>query len=581
MALSRSPPEAAPPVVAPARTAAGVTAVLEEWRAWPEPDKLELVRALEQRRAERLRVPLEEGPIGFGQRFLPHLLSGAISPLHAHLNAWHVAEAFREPGHMQATAAPRGHGKTTAGVEVAALWHAANVVRRYIVIASDTYSQAVQRIATITTEIEQNDALQAAYPDLKPARDAQGNLVAWRDDELALANGVRIVGVGAGKSIRGAKDRENRPDLLLLDDLEDEESVATAQALAKRLRWITRTALALAGPKRGISALWVGTILSRSALLNQATGAALEEGQRRPSWARAWHPAVFRAELEDTEPEDALVYDLETGEPVVDEETGAPVTFEVREPLWTELSREDLAAIRYKIGSLSYAAEYLGDPVDDATTLLAPPRPAVYLNPGAEPLARIVQLGSGRLVPVASMTRAAALDPQYATPTQGKAEPDLAAIVVVGAHAGETFLLESWIGRDRHGQATRLVDLAVRWSCYAAGVEAVAAQVVTADAAAADGRVPIIPLKPIDGKRDRALGLAARLGDKAQPETCRVWIMPEANLETPHGRLTDHLARFPHGRFDDPVDATVYAVELAHRAAPQTSGGAPSTGRPR
>lgn len=553
---------------------------LEAWRSWPEPAKLALARRLEEELAAADREPLETGPIGFGLRYLPHLLSGAISPLHAHLNEWHVAEAFREPGALEAVAAPRGHGKTTAGVEVAALWHAAYRVRRYIVIASDTYSQAVQRIATITAEVEANDQLRDAFPDLRPARDAQGNLIAWRDDELAFENGVRIVGVGAGKSIRGAKDRENRPDLLLLDDLEDEQSVATPEALDKRLRWITRTALALAGPMRGISALWVGTILSRSALLNQATGAALEQGQHRPKWARAWRPTVFRAELAGTERLEAVVYDPETDEPVVDEETGEPIRFEVGEPLWSELTREDLASIRYRIGSVSYAAEYLSDPVDDATTLLAPPRPAVYLNPEHPPTARLVQLPGGRVVPVASMTRAAALDPQYAIAAAGKGEPDLAAIVVVGAYAGETFLLDSWIGRDRHGQASRLVDLAVEWGCYAAGVEAVAAQAVTADAAASDGRIPIVPLTPVGGKRERALGLAARLGDKQKPETCRVWILPAADRETAHGRLSEHLARFPHGRFDDPVDATVYAVELAHRAAPRTGSSPPSTGRP-
>jgi hypothetical protein len=558
-----------------------VTAAAVDWRAWPEEAKLALVRRLELEIALEGREPLETGPLGFGERYCPHLISGARSPLHEHLNAWHVAEATRPPGALEATAAPRGHGKTTAGVEVAALWHAAHKVRRFVVIASDTYSQAVQRIATITTEIEQNDELRAAFPDLRPARDGQGNLVAWRDDELALANGVRILGVGAGKSIRGAKDRENRPDLLLLDDLEDEASVATPEALAKRLRWITRTALALAGPMRGISALWVGTILSRSALLNQATGAALEQGQHRPAWARAWHATVFRAELEGSERLPAVVTDPETGETVFDEETGEPVTFEVGEPLWSELTREDLASIRYRIGSVSYAAEYLSDPVDDATTLLAPPHLAVFLNPTAPPLARLVQLPGGRIVPVASMTRAAALDPQYALPQPGKGEPDLAAIVVAGAYGGDTFLLDSWIGRDRHGQASRLVELAVSWSCYAAGVEAVAAQAVTADAAAADGLVPIVPLKPVEGKRERALGLATRLGDRDNRATCRVYLLPDADRETAHGRLSEHLARFPHGRFDDPVDATVYAVELAHRGAPQSSGGAPSTGRPR
>ena len=142
--------------------------------------------------------------------------------------------------------------------------------------------------------------------------------------------------------------------------------------------------------------------------------------------------------------------------------------------------------------------------------------------------------------------------------------------------ASETFLLDAWIGRDRHGQATRLVDLAVAWECYVAGVEAVAAQTVTADAAAQDGRVPIMPITrsaATGGKERRALGLSVRLGDKDRPETCRVWVLPGANRDTDHGTLTDFLTRFPHGRYDDPVDATIDAVELAHRATTRGRGG--------
>ena len=76
-----------------------------------------------------------------------------------------------------------------------------------------------------------------------------------------------------------------------------------------------------------------------------------------------------------------------------------------------------------------------------------------------------------------------------------------------------------------------------------------------------------------------------RLGDRERPETSRVFILPDADRDTDHGRLVDFLARFPHGRYDDPVDATVNAVELAHRVAPRESsdgaGGAPRAGGPR
>lgn len=534
---------------------------------------VDAVEALHARVVAKLATA---GPMPFARWMTPTLVTGQASPLHDELNEWHAREATRPPGAMDAFAAPRGHGKSTAGVEIAALWHVAYCHRRFVVIASDTWSQATDRLATIIDEVENNPKLRAAFPGLRPAMDDRGSVVRWRDDDVVFACGCRIMAVGAGKSVRGARKGSVRPDLLLLDDLEDEASVATPEALSKRLRWITRVALGLASPLVGLSALWVGTILSRSALLNGATGAALEEGEQRPEWASAWTPHVFAAELPDSPKQRTIVTDRDTGKPVRGSD-GKILAYDIGVPMWVELTRADLARIRHKVGGISYAAEYLSDPVDEGTALLAPPRAASYVNPDAPPLARLVRLPGDRVVPVASMTRAAALDPQYAVATE-RTDPDLAAIVVAGQYGAETFLLDVWIGRDRHGQAAKLVDLAVRWSCYAAGVEATAAQAVTADAAAADGRIPVVPLPPIGGKRDRALSLAVRLGDKAKPEECRVFALPDATRDTGHGTLLEHLARFPHGRYDDPVDATVYAVELAARATTRGGGQAPQTG---
>lgn len=527
----------------------------------------------------------EAGPSAWARYFMPEFVTGADSELIDALNEWHRRETRRGPGSMDAFAAPRGHAKTTAGVEIPALFHAANCTRTFQIITSATYSQAVDRIATIVEQVENNPKLRAAYPDLVPALDKKGQLVRWRDDDVVFKCGCRIMAAGAGRAIRGARQGATRPDLIYFDDLETEESVATEASLEKRLKWITRVALGLADARTGISALWVGTILTRTALLNQATGAALDEGQQRPEWARSWTSHVFAAERRGTAKKPTVVVDVEedpqTGvsrRVVRNDADGKPLTYQVGEPLWSELTRTDLARIRYKLGAASYAAEYLSDPVEAGTSILARPRDADYLNPHDPIEARLVRLPGGRVIPVSSMTIAAALDPQYAVPGAGT-DPDLAAIVVAGAYAGDTFLLDCWVGRDRHGQASRLVDMAVKWGAYAAGVEAVAAQTLTADEAALDGRMPIVPIKrPATGggKAYRALPLAARLGDKGRPETCRVWVLPDAAKEGPHGALADFLERFPNGRYDDPVDATIDAVHLANIGVTAEGG----SGRP-
>jgi predicted phage terminase large subunit-like protein len=504
-------------------------------------------------RRERIR---KGGPMLLGEELLPEVVYGARSALHDYVNAWHVAEANGLPGAREATAAPRGHGKTTAAVELGAIYHAGFCTRRFQVIVSDTYDQAKARIEAIKSAVETNDELRETFPRLRPAF-GYGEPGEWRENNLVFACGCRIYAVGAGTSIRGLKHRDQRPTLLYLDDLEDEDSVATPYQIRKRLRWLTRVALALGSPIRGMSVLWVGTIIARDALLNLATGAALDKGQTRPAWANAWHAQVFRAELPGTPR-------LKVTATVTDEATGATfdVTREVGEPLWSELTREDLARIAGEVGDEAYAAEYMADPADRKGGMLVAPVEAVVLNPDDPPRLRVLRCPDGTVVPVSSMTIAAALDPQFAIEGESS-DPDLAAVVVVGQMGARSFILDSWIGRDRDGQAGKVVSLAVAWGAYAAGVEKNGAQVLIADQARALAAVPVIGMQSTEGKEARALSASVRL------QQGRVFVV------SPQGHNRDlpaYLTAFPNGRYKDPVDAFVMALELATRAAPVEGG---------
>lgn len=491
--------------------------------------------------------------------------ASAASPLHEHLNAWHLAETRRPPGSREAVAAPRGHGKTTAGVELPAIWHAANCTRRFQVIVSDTADQARERIQAIKAAVEENEQLRELYPRLRPAFD-YGVPGTWRESDLVFACGCRIVGVGAGKSVRGLKHRDRRPDLLYLDDLEDEDSVSTPYQIEKRHRWLMRVALALGDQRRGMSVLWVGTILSRDALLNLATGAALDTGQSRPEWAKAWHPRVFRAEVDGTPR-------VSTTATILDPDTGEEYTWtaDVGEPMWSALTREDLVRIRANVGAEAYAAEYMSDPVAAGDGMIDRPRVATVLNPHAPPRQRVIRLESGEVVPVAAMTVAAALDPQTGKPGES-ADPDLAAIAVVGQYGAFTVLLDSWVGRDRDGQASRVVELGVKWGAYAVAVEATQAQVLIADQAARASALPVVPVKPVEGKEVRALGVATRAS------TGRLYAIPDSG---DNAATVDHLVKFPHGRYDDPVDAVVMATKLATRGAYSSGSGGGGGAGPR
>ncbi len=160
-----------------------------------------------------------------------------------------------------AIAAPRGHAKSTITDLVYLAWMIVHNKVHFVLLVSDTYSQSVLFLEALKAEFESNDKLKLYY----------GNLVSkkWREDEI-IVNGIMIKAVGAGMKVRGLKFREFRPDLVIVDDLENEELVENKERREKLERWVN-AALIPALAKDG-KAVFIGTILHYDSLLFKLTG---------------------------------------------------------------------------------------------------------------------------------------------------------------------------------------------------------------------------------------------------------------------------------------------------------------------
>ncbi len=101
---------------------------------------------------------------------------------------------------------------------------------RFCIVIGNTYERACERLAAIKHELETNEAIIELF----------GNQVGptWSADVIILSNGARVQAFGARQSLRGAKTAQgDRPDLAVVDDLEDEEMVGTELARHKNRRW--------------------------------------------------------------------------------------------------------------------------------------------------------------------------------------------------------------------------------------------------------------------------------------------------------------------------------------------------------
>ena len=141
-----------------------------------------------------------------------------------------------------------------------------------IVIVASCKREAREKLRLIKDELEGNPVLNDIFPGLaRPARDSFGRTVAYRNDELVLACGLRLAAIGSGSSIRGSLHRGRRPDLVLLDDPEREDAAWSQKYRDKTRAWCERSLLPALDNARG-SLIWLGTLLHHDSVLARWVG---------------------------------------------------------------------------------------------------------------------------------------------------------------------------------------------------------------------------------------------------------------------------------------------------------------------
>ncbi len=189
----------------------------------------------------------------FGKFFFPHHLRLDSPPFHRE-----IYETIESGNPRIAIAAPRGHAKSTVVDLVYLCWAVVHKKAKFVLLISDTYSQAVLFLEAVKAEFENNDELKAFYGTMVSGK--------WSEGEI-LVNGILIKSIGAGMKVRGLKHRESRPDLVICDDLENDEMVESKERREKLENWFN-AALAPSMDKDG-RLIVIGTILHYDGLLNK------------------------------------------------------------------------------------------------------------------------------------------------------------------------------------------------------------------------------------------------------------------------------------------------------------------------
>lgn len=164
----------------------------------------------------------------------------------------------------------RSSGKSTIASLAYPIWTMITGQKKFIIILSQNQNLTKQMLKNIKDELENNLMLIADFGPFKQIDDE------WRANALLInAYGTRIACISSGESIRGIRHRENRPDLIIIDDVEDVDSTRTKEGRDKTFNWVTREVIP-AGDKN-TKTIIIGNKLHEDSLMMRLKK-AIEEG---------------------------------------------------------------------------------------------------------------------------------------------------------------------------------------------------------------------------------------------------------------------------------------------------------------
>lgn len=220
---------------------------------------------------------------------------------------------------MQVIEVFRGAAKTTLVIEAGAL---AGVIkgRRNIVLLCIDKDTAKSRIQSLSYELTNNTQLLIDYPELARAKDDKGQWVSYTDYQIVFANGARIKAYPFMAKLRGLLWLNARPDLWLIDDVEDDTTQANEKWMRDAKRFLRKVLVAATSAFGAL--LWLGTPVGPNCLLYWCREPAPEgmglvpaviqpfydnvpPGNMEPHptgatphWAAAWHQERIEHEFE-------------------------------------------------------------------------------------------------------------------------------------------------------------------------------------------------------------------------------------------------------------------------------------------
>lgn len=490
----------------------------------------------------------------FGRAYFPHYFSRPSPEFHRELDAiWQqgvlkgrypltpadTKAISRLPGVRRAVAAPRGHAKSTNLTFKGTMHSTLYGYKHYPIIISDSSEQAEGFLDNIRVEFEENTAILEDFGSLAGS--------VWRSNVLVTKTNIKIEAIGSGKKIRGRKHRNWRPDLIILDDVENDENVRTPEQRSKLKNWFDKAVSKSGDDYTDI--VYIGTLLHYDSLLAKTLTnpayrsikykAVIQFSQADDLWQQ-WE-SIFTDLSNDDRESEALAFFQAHKEAMLE---GTQV-------LWEEkLSYYDLMVMRVSEGEASFNSEEQNEPINPDDCLFMEEWFDYYNE--AE-----VNFG----------------DPAFdffgfIDPSLGKTKrSDFSAIVTLAKHKGSGYMYVVDADIERRHPDRIIADVLAkeRWlrASFGHGYRKLGAETnqfqwfLKEELAKASAKAGLyLPIEEVQQTSDKVMRIQT-----LQPDVKNKYI----KFNRRHKRLLEQLTQFPMGAHDDGPDALEGARSIAKR----------------
>ena len=231
-------------------------------------DTATLVRENATQRDQRIKK-LQRDYAAFCEYYFPHFLNlrdkatGKVIRT-VHNAPFHNAAARKVKSTPNLKAVfmwPRGHAKSTHFDIFMPLWLMFQPDRliNFMVVVGKSEDSADRLLGDIQAELQYNKRIVADFGEQM----ALGN---WMEGEFTTRNGVKFLAVGRGQSPRGLREREARPDYIVIDDLDDDELCRNERRVRELTDWVKEALFGALDVGRG-RFIMVGNLISKNSVL--------------------------------------------------------------------------------------------------------------------------------------------------------------------------------------------------------------------------------------------------------------------------------------------------------------------------